>query len=267
MPHILLVVLIAAAPVDPGYGTGTLQLEKLASVPDATLAQQVVASTKGYGVTRVERRGTPAVVVWSATDAATDALTETSRAERVALLSIIGRRLVGSEVDVLVPQADGALTPISVTWEPDGVVSFETGPSLKSFTDETMTAEKIKGAFDVGEFLEVDAKWDAAGYSVVHQAMATLNKEELALVRGLHFRRAKSEGIHRAKYERGDKTNWITVYDSTFAFSREMFTGAASAARSEALIPLIHELGHALADVRFREKGVLSKAACLLYTS
>jgi hypothetical protein len=265
MTALIVLFALAAAPAELSYGTGTLELQKLASVPDATLAQQVVACTKGYGVTTVERKGEPAKVIWSKADAATDALTDTNRAERVALLSVLGRRLVGSEVDILVPQTDGSFTPVSVVWDPSGVVAFETGANVSSLVDETMTAEKIKAQFDVGEFIEVDAKWDGATYSLVYQSLSLLSKEELALVRGLPFRRVKSEGIHRAKYERGDETNWISLYDAAFLFSKEMFTGAAATPHPEALIVIVHELGHALADARFREKGLISKAAAAEY--
>lgn len=257
-----LVLLLLAA--DLSYGSGTLQLQKLAAVPDATLAQQVVACTKGYGVTSLERRGEPSKLVWSKADASTDALTDTTRAERIALVSILGRKLVGSEVDVLVPQEGGSV-PVTVTWEPDGVVTFESGPAVKTLVDETMTAEKIRSQFDVGEFTDLDAKWDGRSYSVVHQALSLLSKEELALLRGLPFRRAKKDGIHRAKYERGDATNCVFVYDATFLFENELFIGAPQAPRAEAVSVIIHELGHALADVRFREKGLISKAAAEEY--
>lgn len=261
----LLLFVLAAAPVDLSYGSGTLELQKLAAVPDATLAQQVVACTKGYGVTSVERKGEPAKVVWNKADAATDALTDTSRAERVALLSILGRKMVGTEVDVLVPQTDGTSVPVTVTWDPSGVVTFESGPAVKSLFDATMTAEKIKAQFETGEFIDLDVKWDAEAYSVVQQALATLTKDELALVKGLTYRRAKSEGIHRAKYERGEESNWVTVYDGTFLFRNELFTGSPQAPRAEALIAMVHELGHALADARAREAGKLSKAAAVEY--
>lgn len=256
--HSLLLVILAAAPGGLSYGTGDLQLKRLADTPEATLMQQIVACTRGYGVTRVERTGAPARLVW---DATTDALTETSRAEKVALLSILGRKLVGVEVDVLVPQPDGAGVPVSVTWELNGVVTFESGPPVKSLLDETMTAAKIKSQFEVGEFIELDAKWDGAAFSLVQQALATLSKEELALVRGLHYRRAKADGIHAAKYERGDESNWINVYKGALANNDQMFTGSAAAPRALGLLTMIHELGHALADARFREKGLLSKAA------
>ena len=252
----LLSLLLAAAPVELSYGTGTLELQKLAAVADATLSQQVLACLKGYGVTRLDRRGASAPV-WSPGDAV---IGETSRAERVALLSVVGRKLVGSEIDVLVPSADGDV-PVTVTWEPDGVVTFEAGPAVKSLLDETMTLEKLKARVPVGAFTELDAKWDGASLSLVEQALATLTKDELALVTGLGFRRARADGIHRAKYERGDESNWVNVYDSAFAFSREMFTGSPQSPRADGLLTVVHELGHALADVRFREKGVLSKAA------
>ena len=258
-----LVLLLLAA--DLSYGSGTLQLQRLASVPDATLAQQVVACTKGYGVTTLERKGEPSKVVWNKADPTTDALTDTSRAERIALVSILGRKMVGAEVDVLVPQPDGSGVPVTVIWEPDGVVSFESGPAVKSLLDETMTAEKIRAQFDVGEFTDLDAQWDGRAYSVVHQALSLLSKEELALVRGLPFRRAKKDGIHRAKYERADASNCIFVYDAAFLFAGEMFTGTPQAPRADAVTVIIHELGHALADARFREKGLISKAAAEEY--
>lgn len=254
----LLLLALAAAPVELSYGSGPLQLEKLAQVPDATLVQQIVACTKGYRVTRVERRGSPPTPVW---DASSDSLAGLSRPERVALLSVLGRKMVGAEVDVLVPQGDAGLTPVSVTWEPDGVVSFESGPAVKSLVDETMTAQQIKSAFDVGEFIDVDATWDGVGYSVVHQALSLLTREELALVGGLKFRRVKADGVHAAKYERGDTSNWINVYDAAFVSINELFIGTVAAPRVLSLYVLLHELGHALADVRFRQKGLLSKAA------
>ncbi len=258
-----LVLLLLAA--DLSYGSGTLQMQKLASVPDAALAQQVVACTRRYGVTTLERKGEPSKVVWNKADPATDSLNDTSRAERVALFSILGRKMVGAEVDVLVPQPDGTSVPVTVIWEPDGVVTFESGPPVKSLVDESMTAEKIRGQFDVGEFTSLDEPWDGRAYSVVHQALSLLSKEELALLRGLPFRRAKKDGVHRAKYERGDATNCVFVYDAAFLFADEMFTGTPQAPRADAVAVIIHELGHALADVRFRERGLISKAAAAEY--
>lgn len=71
----------------------------------------------------------------------------------------------------------------------------------------------------------------------------------------------KADGTHAAKYERGDTSNWINVYDAAFVSINELFIGTVAAPRAQALYVLLHELGHALADVRFRQKGLLSKAA------
>jgi hypothetical protein len=259
--NLLLVVALAAAPAaEPGYGSGTLDLPKLASTPDATLAQQVLACAKSYGVAKIVRKG-EAAPLWSPAAASPSALDGTSRAERIALLSVLGRRMAGSEVDILVPLPEGKGQPVSVTWEGDGTVTFESGAAVGALVDDAMTVEKLKKQFAVGEFLEGDAKWDGATLSAVQQALASLSKEELALVKGLHFRRMKVEGIHRAKYERGDDTNWVNLYDATFLFAQEQFTGPVASPRPEALIPLLHELGHAIADARFREKGLVNKAA------
>lgn len=192
----LLLLLLCAAPDDLSYGTGPLSLEKLDSMPDATLTQGLVASAKANGVTRIQRRGAPSPL-WLASDPATDALPGASRPERVALISIIGRRLTGTEVDLLVSLPDGTKSPVTVTWEPAGLVQFEVGAPFKSLVDAGLTAEKVRAQFDVGEFIDVDSKWDAEGYTAVQQALSVLSKDELALVRGCRFVASRQRAVTR----------------------------------------------------------------------
>lgn len=252
-----LVLLFLAADVPLTYGAGDLTLAAIAKADDATLAKQVVACTKGYKVGSILRKG--GEVLWSVSDASTDTLAKITRPERVALVAVLGRQLRGAEVDAFVVGADGG-TPVSVFWDDPAQVVIETGAVVKSLVDESVTAEALQRKYGIGELIEKDAKWDGRAYSVLDQALATLNKEELAAVKGLTFRRARASGQHRALYERGDDTNWISVYDTALSYI-DRFTGEPSAPKAEGAHPIAHELGHAIADTRFREAGVASKAA------
>lgn len=251
-------VALAAAPALEGktYGAGDLTLPKLAKTDDATLARQILACTKGYKVDTIVRKG--GEVVWSAGDAATQTLDKVTHAERVALLAVLGRQLRGAEVDAFVPVPEGGV-PVSVSWDEPGVVTFESGPAKKTLFDETMTAEKLQQKYGVGEFTENGSAWDGVGYSAVDQALATLTPAELAMIKGLPFRRGRLNPKERALYHRGDDDNSITVFDA--AISLDRFTGSVNDPRPEAIHPITHEVGHAVADAVFRELGYASKAA------
>ncbi|MDX2009203.1 MAG: hypothetical protein SFW67_03385 [Myxococcaceae bacterium] len=262
---LLVVSLVAAAPLDMTWGTGPQGLEKLAATPDDVLLKQVLACAKGYKVKSIERRG--AGVVWSASDPATDALEGVSKAERVALLSLMGRQARGAEFDLLVPQGAGAFVPVSVIWEAVDLVTFASGPAWTPPAPGDVTVKDVQARFKVGAFTEGDRPWDARALSLVAAALQSLSPEELALVSGLGFRRL-SQGTQRggrgqerlALYQRGDDTNTIELYDAAFQLDGEQFVGAPEAPRPFILTALVHELGHALADARMRELGLANLA-------
>lgn len=255
MSALFLSLFVAAAPVDLTWGTGPQGLKKLVATPDDVLQKQVLAVLKGYGVKTVERRGAETKSVWSATDAATDTLSGLTKAERVAVLSLVGRQARGAEFDLLIPQADGSFIPVSLWWDAPEVVGLASGPAWAPKASET-TAEKLKEKYAIGELLEADAKWNGALLGAIDQALATLTPDELKLVAGLKFRRSRVSGKHVALYQRGDDTNLIDVFDAVFVLDDEQFCGEPTAPRSFLLVTLLHELGHALADARMREMGL-----------
>jgi hypothetical protein len=247
---------LLAGPVDLTWGTGPQGLKKLAATPDDLLQKQVLAVLKGYGVKTVERRGGDTKVVWSAADAATDSLSGFSKAERVAVLSLVGRQSRGAEFDLLVPQADGTFAPVSLWWDSPEVVGFASGPTWASKTDATVTGETLKAKYKIGDLLEADAKWTPESLTALDLALGTLSAGELELVSGLKFRRTRASARHAALYQRGDDTNLIDVYDAALSFDGEQFCGEPTAPRPYLLIPLMHELGHAIADARMRQMGL-----------
>lgn len=255
-----LTVVLAAGPLDLTWGTGPQGLQKLVATPDDLLLKQVLACAKGYGVKTIERRGAKAEPVWSAADASTDALTGVSKAERVALLSMMGRQARGAEFDLLIPQGDGTFVPVSLWWDTPEVVGFASGAAWKPQAPGDVTPAQLQARFKVGEFLEADSKWDAAALTALEQALASLTADELKLVAGLKFRRARVSGKHLALYQRGDQANHIEVYDTAFSLDGEQFVGEPAAPRAFLQTALLHELGHALADARLRERGIANLA-------
>lgn len=256
MTILVLVAALAAAPLELTWGTGPQGLQKLVATPDDVLLKQVLACAKGYGVKRIERVAAENALVWSATDASTDALSAVSKAERVALLSLMGRQARGAEFDLLIPQPDGAFIPVSLWWDTPEVVRFKSGPAWSATVAADLTVEQLKTRYKVGAFLEADAKWNAAALTAIDQALASLSADELALVSGLSFRRARSNTRHLALYQRGDETNLVDVYDAAFSLDKEQFVGSPEAPRAFLLTALVHELGHAIADARLRELGL-----------
>lgn len=246
---------LAAAPLDLTWGTGPQGLKKLVATPDDVLLKQVLACAKGYGVKSIERRGAKQVV-WSAADASTDTLADVTKAERVALLSLMGRQARGAEFDLLIPQAGDTFIPVSVWWDTPEVVSFVSGPAWAPAPPGGVTAAKLQERFKVGAFIDGDVAWNEAALAAVEQALATLSPDELALVKGLIFRRARVSAKHLALYQRGDTTNSVEVYDTAFSLDGEQFVGEPAAPRAFLLTALVHELGHAIADARMRELGL-----------
>ena len=255
MNALLLAVTLAAGPIDLTWGTGPQGLKKLVATPDDVLQKQVLAVLKGYGVKTLERRGGEVKTVWSATDASTDSLAELSKAERVAVLSLVGRQARGAEFDLLIPQADGSFIPVSLWWDTAETVGLASGPAWTPKDGET-TADKLKEKYKIGDLVEADAKWNPALLGALDQALASLTPAELELVAGLKFRRTRASGKHVALYQRGDDTNLIDVFDAAFTLDGEQFCGEPTAPRSYLLVPFLHELGHAIADARMREMGL-----------
>lgn len=256
MLTLALAAALAAAPLDLTWGTGPQGLKKLVATPDDVLLKQVLACAKGYGVKTIERRGTTKQIVWSAADASTDTLADVTKAERVALLSLMGRQARGAEFDLLIPQVADAFIPVSVWWDTPELVGFQSGPEWSPPSAAGVTAAKLQERFNVGAFVDGDVAWNEAGLAAVEQALSTLSAEELALVSKLSFRRARTNARHLALYLRGDTSNHVEVYDTAFSLDGEQFVGEPAAPRAFLLTALVHELGHAIADARMRELGL-----------
>lgn len=253
----------SAAPARPYYGAGPLQQQELEKLTDEELVKKIASYTKFFKLTAIKRVGTD-VLAWSSTDAATDALPSMTRVERIAVLAVLQRKPIGVEADLLIRQADGALTPVTVTWDEPEVVAFKAGAPVKALLDVEMTAEKIRAKYGVGAFIDEDARWNGAELSAIEQALALLSKEELACVKDLPFRRRKA-GTHRAKYYRADGSVEINVYGLTYIADDDVFMGTPESVKADSVGVIIHELGHAIADHRGREVALAAIAASAEY--
>lgn len=259
---IALIVVLAAAPGpgEPRYSTVNLTPEILAKVAEPELARQATGFAKQFKVTKIERAGK---TVWSAADAATDALPDVPKAERTALLAFLQRAgMQGAETDVLIDQGE-TLLPVQITWDASGVISYEVGAPVKDLLAAATTAAKVKEKFpDVGDFTEDGGKWAPGEIDAVFQALSLLTPEELALAKGFGFRRIKAaRGPMAAFYNRSDNGAFIDVSDVVFAARRTMFLGKVGAPVAEAVHLLLHELAHAIADAQGRALALSANAA------
>jgi hypothetical protein len=174
----------------------------------------------------------------------------------VALLSLMGRQTRGAEFDLLIPQGNGSFVPVSVTWDTPEVVAFSSGPArMPPPPTAGLTAKKVVDRFSLGPITDGDRTWDEPSLAALVVALESLAPQELALVKGLGFRRARASARHLALYQRGDDTNLIDVYDAAFALDGEQFVGTPEGPRAFLQAAQVHELGHAIADARMRELG------------
>lgn len=269
--RVLVAVLLAApalagppaAPGEPRYSSVNLTPEILAKHPDAELSRQFVGFAKQFKVTEIKRIGANAKTVWSGSDAATDTTPEMNRTERLAMLALLQRAgMLGVESDVLIEQADKTLVPVSITWDPSGVISYKVGAPVKDLLDPAVTADQIREKFGVGEITEEGAKWAPGELAAVQQALALLTPEELALAKGFGFRRMKAGGgTSAAFYHRQDSGVMIDVFDILYSSRRSAFIGSPDAPMADPVRTLLHELAHAIADSQGRAIALVANAA------
>ena len=242
---------------DKKYGTGPLEVAKKVQVlPDAEVNRRLLGLAKMFKLTEITRG---AEVIWSASDPATDPMPALSHPERLGLVAALQRKPMNAEVDVLVKEGD-AFVPVTVTWDDAEKVSLGSGPPVKSLYAPPTTAEALSKQYGVGEFLEGDQTWDATALSVVGQALALLSKEDLALIKGVPFFRSKTHPRQRAVYTRGNEAPRVELFDSAFQLDDESFMGPVTAPLPDSVGVLLHELGHAIVDVRLRELSMKGRA-------
>jgi hypothetical protein len=172
-----------------------------------------------------------------------------------------------AEVDVLVH--DHQLRyPVTVTWVSSGTVRLRWGaPFSVSTTTLDTTALDVVQKWPIVMLTDGSAPWSSRTLSLVDEAFSLLSADELERVRGLAFHRehhappglrlaSHGPGLDPARiaalYASNRVDGHVVVYDLALASSWTTFVGDVRAPRSADLFDLVHELGHALADVQRR---------------
>ncbi len=256
-PLVILAAAPAAAPTAK-YDPGPLAVADVVKKPDATAIQQIVGLAKQTGIKEIRRGGATEKLLWSATDAKTDALAASERHERVALYALVQRAgMAGVEGDILVPGADGARIPVTILWEVSGVVSVTSGPPVKELLKTDVTAADVQARYGVGPFTAQGTAWKPQEIAAVDQALSLLTKEELALAQGFGFHRlVTGPPGRRAHYHRQDSGMTIDVFDTCFIPDAEAFIGPVDAPVADSVGILLHEFAHAISDHHGRQNAI-----------
>lgn len=255
-----------AAPPAARYGSGANPLAPVQAMNDATLAQQIVGLSKQVELERVARAGKASATLWKEGDAALNGVT---RAESIAVLAHLQRAgSQGAESDFLVAQPDGTRVPVTVIFEPSGVLTVQTGAPLKELLSPGVTAEAIAAKYKLDPFTDGDARWAPLELAAVDKALSMLTPEEVALVGGLGFRRKANDPSGRsAYYRRADDGMTIDVFNKLFSLDQDYFYGPVEAPIAASVATLVHEMAHAMSDFQGRQRAIAANQAAAEFTA
>lgn len=176
---------------------------------------------------------------------------------------ILNPKLKGLEIDLYVrTEADG-YTPVTALQELDGRVHIQMGPARKSLVPEggAATAAVLQARFGIGPLSELDRTWQPLELHGLEQALGLLSPTELAAISGVPFvRKGQAEGAVKklppdkvwGQYS-ADSTEEpprrIFLYDTKAGHADSLFIGDPDRAYPIVTMCLLHEIGHAFADL------------------
>lgn len=188
------------------------------------------------------------------------------------VLAVLGHVLreegPGVELDVLARDRD-LTRPVTVRWEGEDSVHVQVGPA---WAGPARRVEDLSAFLERWKLnLESDgtADWQEAELALLVRALALLQPEELEMIRDLPFRRTRKShslpsgepavAAYRFTPDQGYRFEFYRVDTSE---RMQGFIGDPAQPRSRALAPILHELGHAIAD-HGRRQQLLPVAAHL----
>lgn len=156
----------------------------------------------------------------------------------------------GAELDLLVD--DRAVT---VWWSVhrDLTVAWSDGPVWHPPTG--VTGELLVERYGIGGVFDGDAPWGEAELGTLDLALSLLTDEERVAVDGVRFvRQVTSPRTARelAWYDPTVEPPEISLFDAAFEMETQGFVGPVDAPLPAGVGSLLHEIGHALADVEAR---------------
>jgi hypothetical protein len=179
-------------------------------------------------------------------------LNQLPRAGLIAYYIALKRRQRGSEADLILPASPRGHRPhfATVLHEPnDHLILIYDPQQQRSMTRRYLPPSQQPIA------INGDRRWSETERSLLFSALARLHPKELDLIRDVSFVRHRigQRGAHNAALHvsKGCRSH-IRVFDSLFEAQPSIFTGPPEAPISTAEYGLLHEIGHAIANARYK---------------
>ena len=174
-----------------------------------------------------------------------------------AVLLVLPGKQAGAEIDLWV-QGNGTPGDPDRMWtvrrDLTGRIVVLKGDPPPALDGPDPSALELAARFGIGRLEDsADARWRADERRMLQKALELLSPRELELIAGLSFRRARlsakgNTGLHTGS-DAGDPGH-ITLFDAAFrtadGFTR--YAGSPQDAVPRAVLTMLHEIGHAIAD-------------------
>lgn len=265
MPRLLLLVLLSVSAACTGhsrpyYGGHLIEEPKLSEQRRSDLVLSLESALTKNEVKRIEIK-TPEdrVVFYPGTRAGVE-LDWLPLPALVGVRRILNKRHRGEEVDFLTRIDTSEYVPVTAQHEMDDSIFVSIGKPRRSLTEQLveLLPQQISAMYGTGPIESGTAEWTASELAALQQALATLSAKERAQLAYVRF--VRSHRSIRPTGKQAEEKLWgqyvseagrrsIYLYDASFAPDEHLFIGTPDQPLLATTECLLHEIGHAIADM------------------
>ncbi len=159
--------------------------------------------------------------------------------------------LCGAELDVLVGDDPGRI--VTVQHDIDGSLHVLMGSAPVDLAGHAPSAGELQRRYDIGPLVDGGAAWSVGDRRSLGTALSRLDAEEIAYLRDLPFVRQPGDpdGEHAGFFHFGEGAagGRIILLDEAFRSDGHTFIGPPDRAHPRSIFVILHEIGHALAEL------------------
>ena len=257
---LLLAAASSAAPPPRLHFDGPRTLPLAAREDPFLLRKKLYPALKRAGIDRIELIAGDASIVQERSPSGMMYLDGLPLPALHGVLLMLPAECAGAEIDLVV-EGTGAPDDPDRMWTvrrdlAGGIVVLRGGPPLVLEGPDPGAAE-LSARFGIGALEDFDAAWSADERRALARALELLSPEELALVAGTTFVRARRDrgglaGLHVPS--RLGEPSRIRLFDAAFSRSgaSAAYVGSPERAFPHAVFVILHQIGHAVARAERR---------------
>ena len=240
------------------------------------LRKQLYPALKAAGIGRIELVAGPASIVQKRSPTGMMYLDGLPAAALHAVLLVLPAEYLGAEIDLLVEGRGGPDDPDrlwTVRRDLGGGIVVLKGSPPPPLDGPDPAAEELSERFGIGALEDSpDASWSANERRVLARTLELLSREELALLGGTSFLRARSGAPGHAGFYRQSRLGEpgrITVFDAAFTGmpGGGRYVGPPERPVPFAAFAILHEIGHAIARAERRSLLLQRRESVEIYAA